>query len=142
MAYNYYQPQYSGNPYYNYGFQNLQQPQIQPQPQLQQPILYGKVVDGIDVVKAIDVPVGSNYILPKADGTTIFSKGWNPDGTTFVKEYKLSDSIKEEIHTINWEEKLNELIDSIDEINKKIDKLKSSSTSKKRKIDEEEDEDE
>lgn len=139
MAMNYYQPQY-GNPYYN-GIPQYQQPQ--PMSTQQIPMIYGKIVDGVDVVRGIDVPIGSSFILPKADGSSIYSKGWNNDGTTFVKEYKLVEEQSEKIPTIDWNEKLNDIYDSIDSLSRKIDKIKisssptSTSPMKKRKVGEE-----
>lgn len=60
----------------------MQQPQ-------QQNILNGKVVDSIDVVRAMDIPMdGSTYFFPKADGTELYAKRWLPNGTTEIISYK------------------------------------------------------
>lgn len=125
------QPNYYGNPYY--GSMNYSAPQIQ-----QPPMIYGKIVDGIEVVKSIDVPLGTSFILPKADGTACYCKGWNNDGTTFIKEYQLVDT-KDETPKINWNEKLDDIYDSIDALSKKIDKIKAAPTTtttpmKRRKV--------
>lgn len=146
MAYN--QPNY-GYPQYGYQNQfNYQYGQQISQPQLQQniyPTIYGKVVDGIDVVKSLDIPIGTSFILPKASGEIIYAKGWNPDGTTFVKEYALVDNVQESGKNleINIEEKLNEIYNCIDSLNNKIDKFKPlQSPTRKKKVIEEVDEDE
>lgn len=137
------QPNSYGYP--SYGYQNqfntnpiglsYNQPIVPQQSQQQnqfnqqyiQPSLYGKVVDGIDVVKAMDQPIGSSGIYPKADLSEIFIKGWNSDGTTYIKEYKLiepkSDN-KIENKSFDFEDKLDDIIGNINLINQKIDNIK------------------
>ena len=62
------------NPYMN------QQPRYQPmeQPmnnyQIQPPSLLGKSVDSIDVVKAMDIPLGNTGYFPLVDGSGIITK--------------------------------------------------------------------
>lgn len=128
---------------------NIQQNQLPPQqPQSNIPMIYGKIVDGVDVVKGLDIPIGTSFILPKADGNTIFAKGWNTDGTTYIKEYQLieQESKKDVPYVqIDWNEKLDDIYDSIDSLNKKIDKMKTASSSsttamKKRKVEVDDDE--
>ena len=47
-----------------------------------------KIVEGIDVVKATDIPMdGQTYYFPKADGTMVYSKRWLPNGTTEIRSY-------------------------------------------------------
>lgn len=49
----------------------------------------GKIVDSMDAVKAIDIPMDGNiYYFPKADGTEIYGKQWKPDCTTRILTYK------------------------------------------------------
>lgn len=120
---------YYGQQFYpqQYGYQNpySNQQQFVQQPTFQQPqypTIYGKVIDGIDVAKSLDVPLGSSFVLPKADGTACYIKGWNNDGTTFIKEYELvgqTDNAQ-----IDFSKKLDSIYGSIDALNKKIDKLK------------------
>ena len=88
----YFQPQPQTNPYMQ-RMENLQQFQqaLQPQPQMQtvqyQPL--GKVVDGIDTVKATDIPMDGNvYYFPTADGSAVFGKQWTMDGKTRILTYK------------------------------------------------------
>lgn len=168
MAYG--QPNYG---YQNYGYQNQFNPyqygqtmnmsQFQPQaiqPTIQQqtqqiqptssyPTIYGKVVDGIDVAKSLDVPLGMSFILPKADGTSVYCKGWLDNGTTYIKEYKLvEDNTKDEADSddrYNVKEKLDDIYNSIDSLSKKIDKIdkikptSSSISTRKKKVEEVED---
>lgn len=87
-------------PYINPNY--FQQPQFQnmyqmPQAQMPSQIstmqnqfnAMGKVVESIDVVKTIDIPMdGQTYYFPKADGKELYSKTWLPNGTTKVTLYK------------------------------------------------------
>lgn len=87
-----------GNPYFNQ--QQRFQPIInQPTPtqQFMQPMqtitnqlgLLGKVVESIDVVKAMDIPLdGSVSYFPLTDGSAIVSKQLQNDGTSKVVVYK------------------------------------------------------
>lgn len=85
------------NPYLNqfYGNQPVQvAQQIKPQQQeVQMPYkqiaLQGKVVDSIDVVKAMDIPLdGSVSYFPTTDGTAIITKQLLQDGTSKTTIYK------------------------------------------------------
>lgn len=83
----YYQPQMR----MQQPIQPLQQPVI-PQP-MSQPIssigLQGKLVESIDVVKAIDIPLdGSVSYFPLTDNSTIVSKQLMQDGTSKITIYK------------------------------------------------------
>ena len=95
MNYNYpiFNPMYQ-NPTPQQMFSPMyQQPQIQPQ--MQQPVvqqstvqqqqnvsLPGKVVESIDMMKTMDIPMDGNmYYFPKADGTEIYTKRWLQNGT-------------------------------------------------------------
>lgn len=139
MAFNYYQNPYAQSYGANYATPNYvgNQQQYQPIPQQSPsqanvPMIYGKVVDCLETAKAVDVPIGTSFILPKADGNAVFTKGWNTDGTTYVKEYQLVEpsSLKtDDTPLIDWNEKLDDIYDSIDALSKKIDKMKSTSSS-------------
>jgi len=51
--------------------------------------LQGKIVDNIEVVKAIDIPLdGSTSYFPMADGTAIVSKQLQQDGTSKIIIYR------------------------------------------------------
>ena len=85
------------NPYYNQQqrFQSIPTPPMQTQPYIppMQPIqqigLLGKVVDSIEVVKAMDIPLdGSVSYFPLTDGSAIVSKQLQNDGTSKTIVYK------------------------------------------------------
>ena len=87
------------------------------QQQQQYPTLYGKIVEGLEVVRGIDVPIGTSAVFPTASGSSVFIKSWNADGTTKIEEYqKISN---EQIHTIE------DIYNSIITIGKRLDNLKS-----------------
>lgn len=89
------------NPYMNrfYGQQQANMPQpveipIQQQNMSQtalnrQNILYGKQVDSLEVVKAIDIPLdGSISYFPLANGSAIVTKQLQQDGTSKITIYE------------------------------------------------------
>lgn len=86
---------------YTYGYSNMQSmlPYPPPPPDMRfnnnnnmqmqtSPSLNGKIVDGEDVVRATEVPIGGYGIFPKADLKEIYVKSWNNNGTTSVITYK------------------------------------------------------
>lgn len=70
--------------------QSLQQPMSPTSiPGTSQQGVIGKIVDSLDVVKATDIPMDGNiYYFPKADGTEIFGKQWQANGTTRILTFK------------------------------------------------------
>lgn len=134
--------QFYNNPYSNYGYQpqmqyggyqQLQQTQSTYQPQLVQPTLNGKVVDGIDTVKIQDVPMGSFGVYPQADMSHVFVKLWNNDGSTRIIEYSPTViESKQEEKVFNYEEAFNSLKESIANLDSKIDKIQSMKQPRKR----------
>lgn len=97
--------------YQQYGQLNqLQQPQQSPQTYLN-----GKVVDSIDVVKVMDVPIGGYGFYPKADLSEVYIKSWNPNGTTSITTYKIKE---EEVNNVQEkllsEEKIIARIDALE----------------------------
>lgn len=78
MDFGYYgqQPNY-GNPY--------ARPQMQPQqmfPQQSQPGFFGKMIQSPNDIMPGDIPMnGSPCFFPMQDGSAIFMKAWNADGT-------------------------------------------------------------
>lgn len=143
--------QYGMNPYMqNYGVQQQYVPQqpIQTQQQMnipQQPSIFGKIVDGEDLVRSFDVPIGYTYIFPQANGEIVYSKGWTDMGTTFIKKYVLSNeqSSEKTVTLPNWDEKFTGIYDYLGKLEKKLDDIKSSPTPmpKKKKVEVEVDED-
>lgn len=64
-----------------YTAQNINQPPISS--------LNVKIVESIDIVKIIDIPMDGNfYYFPKADGTALYAKRWLQNGTTEIVTYK------------------------------------------------------
>lgn len=93
MMNNGYVPQY-GTYQYN-PMANIQRYQQQEQilptqmPGTSQQNVMGKIVDSIEAVKAVDIPMDGNiYYFPKADGTEIYGKQWQSDFTTRILTYK------------------------------------------------------
>lgn len=90
MAYN---PNPSYAAYQYNPMMRFQQPQEMSQPQqtMQQPMnVLGKIVDSVEMVRSMDVPMdGGMYFFPKADGTEIFAKQWIVnEGRTRILAYK------------------------------------------------------
>lgn len=127
------------NPYGGYQQPVIQQPyqpmdrlaQLQNQYQLpqynqnQQTFgLEGEVVDSIDVVKAKNVNMNGNIVYyPQADQSTIFTKQLQPDGTSRILTYRISqDMPKEPLQQPMSQDVLNEMFgqlrqDVLSEIN-------------------------
>ena len=109
----------------------------------------GKVVESEDVLKTLEIPMdGQQYYFPKADGTEIYAKQWLPNGTTRILIFKptLDDGVDE--NTLE-EEKLNVeqfnkvvegILNEIQTINSKIDKISKPSTTTRGKKEVSEDE--
>lgn len=113
--------------------QQIQQSLQQIQPVQQSPTLLGKVVDGIDVVRGIDQPIGQSGIYPTADGSAVYVKAWNPDGTTRIDEYKKAEQpVEQNSLSVNH---FDEILNKLECLDKKIDGMKPSSpTTRKKKI--------
>lgn len=117
---NYYPPRYGGvavptqpiqQPQFNQPLQNIQQTPTA----INSTGLQGKVVDSIDVVKAMDIPLdGSVSFFPLTDGTAIVSKKLQSDGTSKMIIYKPVDEEKQEVSRYATFEEMNELFNSID----------------------------
>jgi hypothetical protein len=129
------------NPYFNQqqrfqGMNMMQQPMptqqyIPPMPTIQQNNLQGKIVDSVDVVKAMDIPLdGSVSYFPLTDGSAIISKQLQSDGTSRTVIYKPSENEKEksvkyltidELETaLNDLEDVQNIKDDIKEIKKQL----------------------
>jgi len=112
-------------------FQTMEQPQINNYQQPMQPTLLGKNVDSIDVVKAMDIPLGSIGYFPLQDGSGIITKSWNNDGTTKITEYKPIETKKDTIKYLTREDletalkefdfsRLDDLEDELKDIKKQL----------------------
>lgn len=132
-------PNQPGSTYYGvnnvqpYNYQTPYYQQSPTLPQLQSNILGGKIVDGVDVIRSFDVPIGSTYFFPQADGKKIYAKGWNNNGTTFLNEFSLVD-IQEETKPDPYEEKLNNIYDAISKLEKKIETSSIPAPTPKKKL--------
>ena len=107
--YNYGNPYGYQQPMMNYQpmdrLQQLQQnyqntiPQYQ-QPQMPQQQMYGlngEIVDGIDVVKAKNVDMtGAVVYYPQSNGEAIYTKQLQPDGTSRILTYRISQDMPKE----------------------------------------------
>ena len=142
------------NPYLNrfYGQQQANMPQpmempIQQQntPQMalnRQNILYGKQVDSLEVVKAIDIPLdGSVSYFPLANGSAIVTKQLQQDGTSKITIYEpktQKDDIKfatiedvdKRLEKLDFNE-IDDLKEDLDDLKKEIREIKSKLKSKK-----------
>ena len=112
---------YGFNPYYSQ--QKFQPMANQQPPQYMQPIqqptapigLLGKIVDSIDVVKAMDIPLdGSISYFPLTDGSAIISKQLQNDGTSKTIVYKPIVEDKKENQRYVTMEELQLAIEDID----------------------------
>ena len=111
-----------GNPYYNqqqrYQPMTPQQPiQTQPYipPMVQQQTLLGKVVDNIEVVKAMDIPLdGSTSYFPLSDGTGIVTKQLQNDGTSKMVVYKPVQEDKKDVVQFATLEDIENAINELD----------------------------
>lgn len=111
---------YPNNFYQNYQYNGYPQMSQMPQSPMVSN-LQGKVVDGIEIVKATDVPFGSFSVFPKGDFGEIYLKTWNNNGTTQIITYKPvieEETKKEEPNLIlekinNIENQLTDLINKV-----------------------------
>lgn len=111
---------YPNNFYQNYQYSGYPQMSQMPQSPMVSN-LQGKVVDGIEIVKATDVPFGSFSVFPKGDFGEIYLKTWNNNGTTQIITYKpvVEEEIKKEEPNLilekinNIENQLTDLINKV-----------------------------
>ena len=117
-----------GNPYFaqQQRFQpqnmnNMQQPMmtqyVPPIPQTipMQSVLLGKIVDNIDVVRAMDIPLdGSTSYFPISDGSSIVTKQLQSDGTSKLVVYKPTNNEKENVVQFATLEDIQDAINDLD----------------------------
>lgn len=121
-GYNYNAPQYMQNTQpYNPNMQYNNQIYANPRTGLQ-----GQLVDSVDVVKAISIPLdGSRSYFPLADGSAIITKQLSNDGTSKTIVYKpITEPDKVVTIGEDLQSDLEELRFDIDSIKKELDKLK------------------
>ena len=109
---------YPTNFYSNYPY-GQQSYMMNPYSQSQQPQmgLQGKMVDGEEMVKATDVPVGGYGIFPKADLSEIYIKTWNNNGTTNIITFQPIAKKQEE------EQEKNLILEKLQLLENKLDSL-------------------
>lgn len=115
---NYYtQPRYQA-PNMNTTMQQPMVPQYVPPVQQTIPVqtgLLGKVVDNIDVVRAMDIPLdGSTSYFPISDGSSIVTKQLQSDGTSKLVVYKPTVDEKEETIKYATIEDIQDAINDLD----------------------------
>lgn len=142
------------NPYMNrfYGQQqtNMPQPmemsmQQQNTPQMalnRQNILYGKQVDSLEVVKAIDIPLdGSISYFPLANGSAIVTKQLQQDGTSKITIYEPKtqkedmkfatiEDVDKRLEKLDFSE-IDDLKDDLEDLKKELKDIKNKLKTKK-----------
>lgn len=93
--------------------------------------LQGKVVDSVDVVKAMDVPLdGTITYFPKADGTAIYTKQLQKDGTSKINIYEMknenSDTTVNVVGESVSKEDIEKIYADISEVKKSLEENMSS----------------
>lgn len=117
-------PSYPMNQQYMNYFQQMQQLQQPMQQQLpMNQLSTGKIVDGIEMVRATDIPIdGNNYYFPKADGSEVYSKRWLQNGSTEINTYVKLNVQQEEETKRKIEDDIIEKLNVIDERIAKLEK--------------------
>ena len=116
---------YGYNPYYpqQQRFQNVEQPNQPPMMNTYQPAiqmtkptgLLGKVVDSIDVVKSLEIPLdGSTSYFPLADNSMIVTKQLQNDGTSKIVVYKPAQEDKKDVIQFATLEDIQDAINELD----------------------------
>ena len=119
--------------------------QTQNTPQMalnRQNILYGKQVDSLEVVKAIDIPLdGSVSYFPLANGSAIVTKQLQQDGTSKITiyepkvekesiKYATIDDIDKKIEKLDFSE-IDDLKDDLEDLKKELKDIKNKLKTKK-----------
>lgn len=111
----------NGNyPYpYNSGqyIQPNQYMQGQQMQQAQPSLINGKFVDGEEVVRATEVPMGGYGIFPKADLSEVYIKTWNNNGTTNITAYR---PVTREEQKAEQNDRITEILDRLSAIEAKL----------------------
>ena len=100
---------------------NMQQPMMTqyvppiPQTMPMQSGLLGKIVDNIDVVRAMDIPLdGSTSYFPLSDQSAIVTKQLQSDGTSKLVVYKPTNNEKENVVQFATLEDIQDAINDLD----------------------------
>ena len=136
-----YNQQMQPNPYLQ-RMEQLQQFQQTLQPPIQQPMAnqfptLGKIVESIDIVKATDIPMDGNmYYFPTADGSAVYGKRWMNNGQTQILAFKPileEETIKSSTNDLETlyganKEVLEGILDNLNTLNEKVDKISKANT--------------
>ena len=136
-----YNQQMQPNPYLQ-RMEQLQQFQQTLQPPIQTPIqnqftALGKIVESIDIVKATDIPMDGNmYYFPTADGSAVYGKRWMNNGQTQILAFKPileEETIKSSTNDLELlyganKEVLEGILDNLNTLNEKVDKISKANT--------------
>ena len=90
--------------------------------------LNGKIVDGADMVRATEVPIGSYGIFPKADLSEIYIKSWNNNGTTSIITFIPVPS-EAPVEVQQQDNTIIEILNKINNLEVKIDSLSNHNNS-------------
>lgn len=102
---------------------NLAQPYIPPISPIQQTSILGKVVDSLDVVKAIDIPLdGSISYFPLTNGSAIVTKQLQPNGMSKITLYK---PVVEKEETVDKNDDFDKLKEDLDNLRKEFEDIKN-----------------
>lgn len=128
-------PYLFSNPMYgNYGQQQFQQPVQQ-----QIPIgISGKYVNDFGEITASDIPMNSPAIFAKNDRSEIQLREWNSNGQIVTTSYKVVNEeppVSEPVPIFNPNDVLEPIIERLNELEEKIDKLPKVSTVSRTKKD-------
>lgn len=142
------------NPYLNrfYGQQQANMPQQMEMPMSQQNtpqmasnrqnILYGKQVDSLEVVKAIDIPLdGSVSYFPLTNGSAIVTKQLQQDGTSKITIYEPKtqkndikfatiEDVDKKLEKLDFSE-IDDLKDDLKDLKKELKDIKNKLKTKK-----------
>ncbi len=102
----------------------------------QQPSLSGRMVNSVEEVVPNEIPMnGSVAIFPMANMSSIYVKGWNPDGTISTVQYmpvKAEDNSTPSVTLADVMNSLDDIRQLIDEKVKEPKKTTTRSTSRKK----------
>lgn len=119
------QPVYNNNSNYYSNFNSNQ-----PQQSQQIGYLLGKVVDGEEILKVTEVPIGGYGIFPKADFSEIYVKYWTNNGTTNIMKFAPITKQEEDQPKIT----LQNIMDQLTELNGKINNFCNVENQQQQKI--------
>lgn len=117
------------NPYFgnNYNGQYVAPQQQQYFPNMgngyNNPQIFGKIVDGYEVARATEVPMGISGVFLKADQSEVYVKSWNTNGTCPVTIYRPYIPTETKTEESAGNATLNALSEKIDALQSEVSKL-------------------